>query len=278
MNRTHGFTLIEVIGVLAVLALIAAALAPNVVQMVDEGFYYGEQKSLDTLANGLEQHIGATKSIPTTSNWHTAIADYAALPVGKITHNDKRYARRIYFDPRFFSTSDQNFSGYTQTDGLATAPNSPRIMIVSSMRGDVNTNLTSFGAFDAVWQQTSGAALTEGRDLLIQRINLASMFVKVSVEDGSGSSSSGSSSSGSSSSGWYSSRSGYGSRNCGGYYSSYRSCGSSRWYWGDDDDDDDDDDDSGSESSGTATTEVYLLIDKRIDTASLEYSNLVSPE
>lgn len=183
MNNLKGFTLLEMIGVMAVLAILAAALAPNVVQMVDEGYYQAERKSLRTLADGLEQYIASSKQIPAGSAWHTAVADMVALPLSRVEQNDKRYRRQVYFDPRFLTTTDRTWNGYTQTTGLSSPPNSPRIMLVSNLRGEVRANLNSHTAFEAVWQQADGAILQESREVLIQRVNLAPMFVKINQPD-----------------------------------------------------------------------------------------------
>ncbi len=178
--RSLGFSLLEMIGVLSVMAILAGALAPSVFQMLEEAYQDAEQQSLAAIAGSLQGYIKRNQEIPTLANtdWPVAIADYASLSPQRVLVNEKNFNRRLYADPMFFSTSNQSWSGYTQTQGLAAMPNSPRLMLVSNLDGSVTATLNTNTRFSDVWDQTADALLVESDTLQIERINLAPLFVR----------------------------------------------------------------------------------------------------
>ena len=174
--QAGGFTLLELIGVMAVMAILAGALAPSVMRLIEEGFQGAEQQSMETLGVALGDYILATQSIPASGDWVDAVSSYAALAPDTVRLNQKKRTRRIYYDPHFFTGSDTAFSGYTQTQGLATRPVSPRIMIVSDLNGEISANLNTAALFNAVWDQSATSTITESKSLIITRLNLNNRF------------------------------------------------------------------------------------------------------
>lgn len=181
MKSIKGFSLLEMIGVMAVMAIMAGALAPSVFQLIEEGYETAEQQSLQAISESLQKAIVKTQRIPTLAiaDWSDMVAQYASLPPQRVVTNDKKFTRRLYADPMFFNASNQSFPGYTQTSGLASEPFSPRLMLVSSLTGSVNANLNSHDRFTDVWEQNVGALLLEDDKLMIERVNLAPLFVRV---------------------------------------------------------------------------------------------------
>lgn len=179
--RQRGFTLMEMIGVMAVLAILASVLAPSVFESIDRAYAEAEVANLEQLADSLVSHILDSKTIPrqNPNSWVPALSDYTSFTEAQTEFNKRGFRRRIYADPRFFTTSDANFPGYTQTNGLTTTPNSPRLMIVSNVKGNVPGPPTSGADFDAIWDQTAGAPLLEDADIKIKRINLRAYFHRV---------------------------------------------------------------------------------------------------
>ncbi len=139
LRRSGGFTLLELVGVIAVLAILAGALAPSVVQMIDEGYRAAETENLQTISDGFVRYVRATKQIPSTvdSDWTVAVAQFAALAPGKVLQNPKNHDRRLYADQMFFTNVNSAFNGYTQDQGLSSAPFSPRLILASPLDGDV---------------------------------------------------------------------------------------------------------------------------------------------
>lgn len=177
--KVKGFTLIEMIGVMAVIAILASTLAPNIIKDINRAVGEGEQENLKTLANDLETYIRENKSIPTSAGWVAAVASNSSHPTDKITQNKRFFNRGYYVDPRFFTTSDTNFSGYTQAIGLSSSPNSPRIMLVSNLKANAPSAPTTAATFNAIWDQTTGVTLLESADIKIERINLKGQFHRV---------------------------------------------------------------------------------------------------
>ena len=185
--NVRGFTLLEVIGVMAVLAILAGALAPTVFQTMQEGYRTAEKQSLANIHESLVEVLQRDKRFPTEtlSDWRDTVADYMSVAPSQVEQNSRNYNRRLYVDPMFFTATNQVFPGFTQTQGLTSTLNSPRAMLVSSLTGNVNTNISTHAQFQLVWEQGTGALLVESPDLLIERINLASEFVQVLLSNAS---------------------------------------------------------------------------------------------
>lgn len=183
MNRCQstGFTLLELIGVMAVMAILAAVLVPNVADSIDRAYADAEQKNLQVMSESLVQYLKTNKKLPTssTASWVVAIASQSGLSQVQIEFNQKNYRRRLLYDPRFFTNSDTNFTGLTQNQGLASAPVSPRAMIISDLSANVPNVANTTTAFNNIWEQTSSATLKESKSIKIQRINFAPYFHRV---------------------------------------------------------------------------------------------------
>jgi prepilin-type N-terminal cleavage/methylation domain-containing protein len=181
LRKTRGFTLVELIGVMAIAAILASALAPRVFDDIKRARQDKEAKTLATLRGNLETYILESKRIPgpALNAWSGALAQLSNLPQAKVSTNDRGYRRGYYVDPRFFTTTDTAFSGYTQQSGLTSPPVSPRIVLVSLLTGNAPAAPTTNAAFTAIWNQTSSATLLEGPDVRIERLNLSDAFHRV---------------------------------------------------------------------------------------------------
>ena len=182
LHTSAGFSLLEMIGVMAVMAILAGALAPSIFQMIEEGYQGAEAQSMETVAEALQDYVRYTKTIPTdqADNWTTAVADYAGLSPNRVRYNDKNFERRLYIDPDFFGGGGGG-SGtfFSQDQGLSNMPVSPRVMLVSSLDGAVRQRLNSADRFDDVWNQESDARIKESKTVFIERVNLAPLFKRV---------------------------------------------------------------------------------------------------
>lgn len=180
ITRRHGgFTLIEMIGVLAIISTLAAVLVPNVVKTVDEAVMDAEGKDLTTLASALDTYTTTNKRIPNAAGWVAALAGVTSMSSNKINLNERGFRRGYYVDPRFFTATATAFAGYTQTSGRTSAPFSPRIMIVSDLTRNAPAAPTTAAAFNAIWNQTAAATVKEGARVRVQRMHLGSTFVPV---------------------------------------------------------------------------------------------------
>lgn len=177
----QGFTLIEMIGVLAIIAILSAGIAPSIIKQVIRAKADQETANLETLSRDLVRYIKDNKIIPSNSgtNWATAIAQISNLPVNDIVRNKNGYTRRYYVDPMFMTNSNVSGFSYTQGTGLTSRPFSPRIMLVSNMNANAPAQPSTNAAFSAIWDQTAGATVVESESIRIERINLQSLFNRI---------------------------------------------------------------------------------------------------
>ena len=168
----------ELIGVMAILAILSAVLAPNFFKAINDAYAAAEQKNLQQLADDFKLYVTSNKAIPGQSGtvWSTALASVSDYPQNDILNNQRGFRRALFFDPRFFSSSDTTFSGYTQTTGSSTGPNSARLMIISDMSGNLPSFSSTTAVFEAIWNQDSSATVIESNDIKIHRLNIQNLF------------------------------------------------------------------------------------------------------
>jgi len=180
-STAYGFSLLEMIGVLAIMGILAGALAPNIFQAIDEAYATAEEQNLAALEDALRNYVTTTKRIPsaTQTDWTVALSEASSMALTRVTNNQRNFARRLYFDPRFLTPSDTNFSGFTQVQGLTTSPVSPRVMIVSDLKANLPNPPTTSSAFNAIWDQTGTPTVIESKMLKIQRVNMKDYFHRI---------------------------------------------------------------------------------------------------
>jgi len=181
-----GWTLIESIAVMAVIAVLAATIAPTIIRRVDRAAWTKETADLNDINDTFTQSILRTKTIPNHTTWASAVASQMSLPISAISTNARRYARAFYMDQNL----DINGSGlpYTQTTNGTAKPNNARVMIVSSLAGalPLPSGLLSTSDFDPIWNAADGAKPSTwttwtgtGDDLRIKKINLEPLFYQL---------------------------------------------------------------------------------------------------
>jgi hypothetical protein len=172
------------IGVLTIVALLAAFIIPTVIRRIDQAAWTKETADLQTIADGLQQSILRNKVVPDYNGIPATVATELALPVNAITNTPRNYARAFLVDP------DLRINGavlpYTQTaTNILVQPVNARLMIVSSLaRGlPVVSGIPSAAAFADIWNAGENAKPStwtnwagSGEDLRIKRINLEPLF------------------------------------------------------------------------------------------------------
>src|SRR5262245_49990228 len=100
LQRARGaFTLIECIGVITVIALVAAMLVPIVIRRLDQAARTRDAADLDAMVAALQQYVLRTKSVP--SNLSGAISTNLSLPLGLINKTPRKTDRAFMIDPAF---------------------------------------------------------------------------------------------------------------------------------------------------------------------------------
>jgi prepilin-type N-terminal cleavage/methylation domain-containing protein len=173
-----GFTLIEMIGVMAILTIMAAVLTPNVLHSIDRAAVVAEQQTLHNLGGQVKKYLNEYGAPPTIVGWDAQIANYAELSQLDIAVNKRQNGRVFLLDP----------------DPLAFQQ---RAIILSSMRQGMllptQANINTPAKFAALWGTLDGAVPSVASwggwtamaadYLVIERINFKSEYRSVQLQN-----------------------------------------------------------------------------------------------
>ncbi|MDQ6951707.1 MAG: type II secretion system protein [Mariprofundales bacterium] len=183
-STNHGFTLIEIIGVLAIMSILAATLAPSAIQMITASKQTAEDSSLTAISDALRLFVKTSKIIPDKTTWATDIASLLNTAPTKVTTNGNN-GKRIYLYPDNFFATGTSLPYNQKNASMGTLPTTltnPRIMVISNLNSSTPLTQTSAqltaATFDNIWKQTGifNAELKESTMLKIARINLTDLF------------------------------------------------------------------------------------------------------
>jgi len=187
-----GFSLVEVLGLLAVFTILAIAIIPPVIQSMDRAAREREQRALRQMMEGLRCHILRTRSIPDHTTFAQAIATELGVPPSRVLTNRRRVARRYVIDPAIPAILSLP---YTQGPfGVTNRIVSPLgIMLVSSTGTSLPASLASgvapsAEAFSNLWNTAENEVPEgwswkgRGEDLQIERLSLDCLFVPLVLE------------------------------------------------------------------------------------------------
>lgn len=189
-----AFSLLEMVGALAIIAILASALLPAAIKRMDNATRKQEVAKLFAVSNALVTAVVRNQAMINNNNWHSSAADWSMLASDQVKTNSRRYLR-LYF----MQSGPDPGTVYTQNEfGTANRPNNMRAAIVSILGGvplsstDCANNLGGFlgtstpfgsGDFDQVWQtpdRTRPACWpnwkVRGDDVVIQCIDFAPLF------------------------------------------------------------------------------------------------------
>jgi len=187
--------LLEMIIALAVIAVILSVVAISFIKRLDRIAAEKEQAAMAALGSAFKERVKRSRYVPDETSWATNVAVHLGWQAARVTVNDRNNARIFLFDPAMQIRTNsvggpllpyaQPVSGSMVMNGLKLSPPlSTRFLIVSSIGAPLpSTLLSGIGqtsgalSFDNLW---SSNALS-GSDVKIERINLADLFVKVTL-------------------------------------------------------------------------------------------------
>jgi|GEM_PF-1000533 len=178
-----AYTLIELIGVLAIIAILGLIVTENVLEKVKRQARQTEGDNLATFADAMRRSVVRTKSIPGAGNMPAQIAAELSLPMSKVLTTSFRYTRYFFMHPDFrVGNGSMPTVPYTQTVlGSTNEPANCRALIVSSigpMEEDVLPAEMDGTTFTNLWN-TGEAWDALARDVKLQRIEFRDLFHRV---------------------------------------------------------------------------------------------------
>ena len=165
---TAGFTLIEMIGVLAILATLTAIILPNVIDQIDRAEQAAEVQNLKAIGTGVELYLRRNFSWP--GNLAALSPDYVPFGNVQLTTNSRGYPRYFFVHPT--TSAFDNAVGLTSTT-LSDA----RFLLISNVNADAAPTITDATEFNTWWNTDE----TTTPDLKIYRGHVASLFHLVSI-------------------------------------------------------------------------------------------------
>lgn len=196
-NCYRAWSLIEIIGVMAVIGILALAIAPALMRAIERHYRQDEVNMLRRMSDGLQQSILRNHAIPDHTGFAAAIAVELGLDEASVRTNRIKQARVFLIDPALhIGTGAGTTLPYSQGIHGSTNPASPRVLFVSSLsvplpQGIQSGVAESTNAFNAIWDTAensvpAGWAWTgRGEDLKIQRLNLMPLFVPLILNNNS---------------------------------------------------------------------------------------------
>jgi len=168
-RRPPGFTMIEVIGVLAVMATLMSIVAPTVLDQIDRAVQEAETQNLAAIAQGVEMYLRTNYTWP--SNLSDLSPDYVPFGNTRITTNDRGYSRYLVVHP--------DTSGYVNATGLAqSALADARFLLISDLGQEANPNIgNNASKFDTWWNIDE----TPTPNLKIHRGHVGDLFHLMSI-------------------------------------------------------------------------------------------------
>jgi prepilin-type N-terminal cleavage/methylation domain-containing protein len=184
IREPKGFSLTELIGVLAVLAIFAGVLLPGVIRRMDRAAWTKETYDMAAISNAITLQVLRDYSISNEAGWTLPVGRWTQHPLSQISTNNRKFARLFFYDQGGWLQGNlpyvQNASG--------TCPNTPvgaRMLVVSTIAKALpftNGPLSSAN-FNSVWNASQGTlpsffSTWTGKpdDLVIQRITLDPLF------------------------------------------------------------------------------------------------------
>jgi len=152
LAQRSGFTLIEMIGVLAIMAILAAVITPSALQTLDRAAVRAETDTLHNLGEQVKNFLKAKGWLPGLNpvlasrlSWDQDLWNFADISSAELLTNKRQIARSYIYEP-------------------VTSPK--RVLILSCMHAGLTlptaANLNTIPLFNNVWDTTDGSVPAAG--------------------------------------------------------------------------------------------------------------------
>lgn len=164
----------ELIGVLAILAILGSFITPNVINQLRNTRRDAEDQQLANIAQGIELFVRQNRSFP--ANLAALSPDFVPTSTGQLTNNPNGFLRYYFVQP--------NISGYTNATGLAPANLADsRFLLITNLEQNTAPTITTDTEFERWWNLDE----TGTPDLKIHRGHVGHLFHLLSLSaDGPG--------------------------------------------------------------------------------------------
>jgi type II secretory pathway pseudopilin PulG len=182
-RAARGFSIIEMVAILAIIAILAATITPGVMRQMDQAALTKERADLLAMTDAFQHAIRRNRAVTGHSTWAAALGDETQMGAAVVATTPRGFNRAFLVDPAL-RLAGANLP-FTQTTNGTHQPISARVIILSSLAGalPVTSGVPSASEFNEIWNTASGARPASwtnysgtGEDLVIQRVNLRPLF------------------------------------------------------------------------------------------------------
>ncbi|MCA9470679.1 MAG: hypothetical protein MRJ96_03685 [Nitrospirales bacterium] len=165
----RGFSFLEFIGVIAVIAILGAVISPAVINHLKAAVRDAEITTLQGIAQGIEVYLRETHAWP--PDLASLSPDYLPTDILQLTRNDAGFPRYFFVHP--------DVRGLTNATGLSSNElDDAQYLLISSLIDDAAPTITNAAEFDAWWDTDE----TSTPDLKIHRGQVSDLYSLLTLE------------------------------------------------------------------------------------------------
>ena len=186
--KANSFTLVEMIGAMAILAILASVLAPSVVRQIQTATSVGEDANLADIAQALTNAIRTTGLIPNPNlepsatnatggfGWAYLASNYTRLAgsnlVSVFPGMTNETGRRLYLSTNLVALASQGgFANTVSNWGATLFPTNAKMYLVSASRPEFNLLLATNGAGAQTTNNSYASAAVNSLDSWVKQFS-----------------------------------------------------------------------------------------------------------